>query len=421
MSQLKSARRARMPGPGFEWIGKEEEEEVLDVLRGKWMFRYGDESNPAFRRKVRSLEEMVEKDFAIGHALAVTSGTAALITALSALGIGPGDEVIVPGYTFIASLSSVILARAVPVLAEVDDSLTLDPLDVERKITSRTRAIIAVHMLGNPCDLDRLRPIAEAHGLALIEDAAQAFGGTWRGRRLGAVGRVGIYSFNIFKIITAGDGGMLVTDDEEVYLRAFGYHDQGHLPSRSGAEIGNRSLIGQNYRMNELTAAVLIAQYRRLDLILERLRQVKKRLKARLAAVPGVAFRRINDEAGECATLLTVLLPSREIADRVAGALGTTTVSSSGWHVYSNMEQILGRKTVAGRGCPFDCASYPCRQEYRRGMLPQTDALLARAINLSVGVVDRGLGAGFGVHPRATEQEIDAKAKEFVAAVKEAC
>ena len=192
-----------MPGPGFEWIGAEEEKEVLDVLRSRWLFRYGDEKDPQFKRKVKSLEEMVEKDFDTRHALAVTSGTAALITALSALGIGPGDEVIVPGYTFIASISSVIIARAVPVLAEVDESLTLDPEDIEKKITPRTRAIMAVHMLGNPCDLSRIEAVARKHNLILIEDAAQAFGGSWKGKKLGTIGRIGIYSFNIFKTINA--------------------------------------------------------------------------------------------------------------------------------------------------------------------------------------------------------------------------
>ncbi|HET6486557.1 MAG TPA: DegT/DnrJ/EryC1/StrS family aminotransferase [Spirochaetia bacterium] len=409
-----------MPGPGFEWIGQEEEKEVLEVLRGRWLFRYGDETSPVFKRKTKTLEEMVQQGFGTRHALAVTSGTAALITALTALGIGPGDEVIVPGYTFIASMSSVIHARGVPVLAEVDESLTLDPDDVERKITPRTRAIMPVHMLGNPCNLERLQAIAHKHKLPIVEDAAQAFGGSYRGKRLGTIGKIGAYSFNIFKVINAGDGGMVVTDDDDLYLRAFGYHDQGHLPSRSGVEIGKRSIIGQNYRMNELTAAVLVAQYRRLDVILQHLRALKGRFKKALAGLPGVSFRTINDQAGECATLLTVLLPDARTAEKVAGALGTTTVSKSGWHVYSNMEQILGKMTAAGRGCPFDCESYPCFQDYRPGMLPRTDAILARAINLSVGVVDRGLGAAFGVSPHATDQEVESAAQKFQAAVREA-
>jgi len=407
-----------MPGPGFEWIGKEEEKEVLEVLRSRWLFRYGDEKDPVFKRKVKTLEEMVEKGFGTKHALAVTSGTAALITALSALGIGPGDEVIVPGYTFIASMSSIIIARAVPVLAEVDESLTLDPADVERKITPRTRAIMAVHMLGNACNLDALQEIAKRRGLILIEDAAQAFGGSWKGKRLGTIGRIGTYSFNIFKTINAGDGGMVVTDDDELYFRAFGYHDQGHFPSRSGVEVGNRSIVGQNYRMNELTGAVLVAQFRRLSDIIERLRYIKSRLKKQLEGVAGVSFRRINDPVGECNTLLTVFLPTKEIAQKAAGKLGSATMDKSGWHVYNNMEQILGKKMITEVGCPYNCASHPCHQEYRKGMLPATDRLLERAINISVGVVDKGLGSAFGIHPHSTDKEIDQKAKQFIEAVK---
>ena len=408
-----------MPGPGFEWIGAEEEKEVLDVLRSRWLFRYGDEKDPQFKRKVKSLEEMVEKDFDTRHALAVTSGTAALITALSALGIGPGDEVIVPGYTFIASISSVIIARAVPVLAEVDESLTLDPEDIEKKITPRTRAIMAVHMLGNPCDLSRIEAVARKHNLILIEDAAQAFGGSWKGKKLGTIGRIGIYSFNIFKTINAGDGGMVVTDDDELYFRAFGYHDQGHFPSRSGVEVGNRSIIGQNYRMNEITGAVLIAQFRRLSNIIERLSNIKARMKKQLQGAAGVSFRRINDPEGECNTLLTVFLPSRDVAEKVAVRLGTVTMTKSGWHVYNNMEQILGKKMITEHGCPYNCSCYPAATDYHKGMLPRTDRLLERAINISVGVVDKGLGSAFGIHPHSTDQEIDQKAAELITAVKE--
>lgn len=408
-----------MPGPGFEWIGKEERKEVLDVLKDRWLFRYGAEKDSRFKHKVRSLEEMVEAKFGVRHALAESSGTAALITALAALGIGPGDEVIVPGYTFIASISSVIIARAVPVLAEIDESLTLDPADVERKITPRTRAIMAVHMLGNPCDLDRLREIADEHHLILIEDAAQAFGGSYKGRRLGTIGKMGIYSFNIFKTINAGDGGMLVTDDDAWYARAYGYHDHGHSPNRSGTDIGSRSLVGQNYRMNELTGAVLIAQCRRLDEILGRLRTIKARLKRQLQDLPGLAFRKLNDVPGECGTLLTVLLHTREAAERLAQRLGTTTLSKSGWHVYNNMEQILGKRMITDRGCPYNCPSFPCAQEYRQGMLPRTDDILGRAINLSVGVVDRGIGSTFGINPRSTDRMIDDTAKEFAAALRE--
>lgn len=408
-----------MPGPGFEWIGKEEEQEVLDVIRATWLFRYGDEKDPYFKHKVVALEEEVCKKFGIKHALAVTSGTSALLVALSALQIGPGDEVIVPGYTFIASMSSIIMARAIPILAEVDESLTLDPEDVEKKITPRTKAIMAVHMLGNPCNLEKLQVIANKHKLLLIEDTAQAFGGSFASKRLGTIGDIGTYSFNIYKTINAGDGGMVVTDDAEVYKRAFGYHDQGHFPLRMGVEIGKRTIIGQNFRMNELTGAFALAQFRKLDMILGQLRKIKARFKKQIQDIKGLEFRRIHDPEGECATLLTVFLPDKQTADAVAEKLNTLTVAHSGWHVYNNMEQILGKKTITPEGCPFTCPYYKGEVEYAKGMLPQTDNLLERAINISVGVIDRGLGSAFGIHPHSSDEEIDQKVEEFRKVVQE--
>ncbi len=403
-----------MPGPGFYFIGEEEEKEVLEVLRSGYMFRYGNENDPAFKRKVYTLEHQVAEKFGAKYALAVSSGTSALIVALTALKIGPGDEVIVPGYTFIASMSAVITVGAVPVLAEVDESLTLDPADVEKKITDKTKAIIAVHMLGNPSDLDALKAIADKHKLLLIEDAAQAFGGRYKGKALGLIGDIGIYSFNLFKTINAGDGGMIITNDEETFKTAFAVHDQGHMPHRAGVEVGKRSVVGQNFRMNELTGAVLIAQFKKLDELVARLHEIKKRLKDQLkAGVPALTFRKLHDEEGECATLLTLLLPTKEIADKVASELGTKTVSHSGWHVYSNMEQILGKKQLT-EGPPFRSKEYPTDVEYYKGMLPKTDDLVARAINISVGVVDGGLGSAFGINPMSTDAEIDEKAKRLI-------
>lgn len=402
-----------MPGPGYYWIGTEEEQELLSLIRARYLFRYGDPQDPAFQHRVKTLEEEVAREFGVKYALAVSSGTAALITAMSAAGMGPGDEVIVPGYTFIASLSSVIFCNAVPVLAEVDESLTLDPADVEARITPYTRAILAVHMIGNPCDLDRLAAIAKKHKLLLIEDAAQAFGGSYHGKRLGTIGRIGAFSFNIFKTINAGDGGMVVTDDAELYEKAFGYHDQGHLPLRMGVEVGKRSSIGQNFRMTELTAAVLLAQLRKLDAILERLAALKARFKKQIQGLKGLEFRRLNDPQGECHSLLTVFLPDRKSADAVAGKLGTTTVAHSGWHVYNNMENILGMKTINPKNNPLKHPLYKGKAEYRKGMLPRTDALLERAINISVGVVDRGLGSAFGINPESSDAEVDRQAETF--------
>jgi dTDP-4-amino-4,6-dideoxygalactose transaminase len=398
----------------MELIGEEEKYEILDVLESGYLFRYGSQDNPDFKAKVYQLEQQVAKLIGVPYAVAVNSGTSALLVTISGLGIGPGDEVIVPGYTFIASFSSVIYARAIPILAEVDRTLNLDPEDVRKKITPRTKAILAVHMLGNPARMDALKAIADDHDLLLIEDCAQAFGASYQGRMLGSIGQAGIYSFNIFKTITAGDGGMVVTNDEAAYRKFFGIHDQGHSPLRMGVEVGQRPFVGQDFRMTELAAAVLLAQLGKLEHILNHLRDNKRRFKQSISDLQGLEFREITDHQGECATLLTVYLPNEEIARKVAEELNTKVVADSGWHVYSNMEQVIEKRTITPEGCPFTCPLYEGGEiKYWRGMLPQTDALLARAINISIGVSDPGLGSAFGVSMRDGFESVDAKAAEF--------
>jgi dTDP-4-amino-4,6-dideoxygalactose transaminase len=401
----------------MDLIGKEEKREVLDVLEGGYLFRYGSTDDPRFKAKVYTLEQEIADYVGVDHGVAVNSGTIALLTALTGLGIGAGDEVIVPGYTFIASISSIAYARAVPILAEIDETLNLDPDDVRAKITPRTKAIMAVHMLGNPARLSELKGIADEHDLFLIEDCAQAFGASYNGKMVGSIGQIGTYSFNIFKTITGGDGGMVVTGDEALYRRCFAFHDQGHSPLRTGVEVGVRPFIGLDFRMTELTAAVVLAQFRKMDQILPPLRALKARFKAAIADIPNLAFRKVTDPDGECATLLTVLLPSEEIARQVAAELGTTVVADSGWHVYSNMEQILDKRTPTAEGWPDTHPLYVAAGgepvEYYRGMLPRTDDLVARAINLSIGVSDAGLGSGFGVTLRDDEEAVDARAATF--------
>jgi len=409
-----------MPGPGHEVIGKEEREELLDLLDSGYFFRYGSEEDPNFRAKVFTFEQEFAKYLGIKHAVAVNSGTSALFVALCALGIGPGAEVIVPGYTFIASISSIVYARAIPVLAEIDETLNLDPADVAKKITPRTKAIMAVHMLGNPARLDELKKLADEHNLLLIEDTAQACGATYKGKHCGTIGDAGTFSFNIFKTISAGDGGMVVTDSDDLYERCFGIHDQGHKPNRTGVEVGQRSLIGLDFRMNELTAAVLLAQLRKIDGIKAHLQENKTRFKEAIAGIDGLRFRHITEPAGECATLLTVIFPDEDSAKAIAAKLGTKCIIESGWHVYRNMENILSQRTVTPEGCPFCCPLYEGPEpKYEQGMLPKTEDILSRSINISIGVSDGGLGSAFGVTMSDGLAEVDRKADEFRTAVKE--
>jgi dTDP-4-amino-4,6-dideoxygalactose transaminase len=389
-----------MPGPGNDIIGNEEMKELMDVMETGYLFRYGSLDDPEYKHKVYSLEKEFADYCGVKHALALTSGSAALFVALKALDIQPGDEVIVPAYTFVASFSALIFAGAIPVLTEIDESLNIDPADIEKRITDSTKAIMPVHMLGNACDMDAILTIAKKHNLIVLEDACQANGADYRGKKLGSMGEFGAYSLNIFKTITGGEGGLLITDDTDLYKRAFGFHDQGHLPNRAGVEVGKRSILGMNYRMNELTGAVALAQMRKIDDIVSMLRIKKAKLKSAIAGIPGVRFRKLNDPQGECATLCTVIFDEAGEAARVARELGTTTVDHSGWHVYSNMEHV--NRWLAGHNLPHD-----------RGAYPTTDDILSRSINLSVGIVDPGLGAAFGINIHSTDEEIEKVAERF--------
>ena len=235
--------------------------------------------------------------------------------------------------------------------------------------------------------------------LALIEDAAQAFGGTYRGKWLGSHGDAGAFSFNIYKTITCGDGGMLVTGDEALYRRCFAMHDQGHAPLRTGVEVGRRPVLGLNFRMVELQGAVLLAQLAKLDRIRSHLSRNRDIVRDGLAGLPGLEFRRRPDPDGDLATHLVLVLPDPGTAQRVAGELGSITVAASGWHVYSNMEHLLDGRTATRRGSPFGTDP---GSGYRPGMLPRTDALLARSISIGIGVLDPNLapvGLGMSAGP----------------------
>jgi dTDP-4-amino-4,6-dideoxygalactose transaminase len=404
----------------MELIGEEEIQEVLEVLRGGYLFRYGislgADVDPRFKGKVYQVEQEWARQCGSRYAVAVNSGTSALLTALAGLAIGPGDEVIVPGYTFIASLSSIVFSRAVPVLAEIDRSFNLDPADVEAKITPRTRAIMVVHMTGVPARLNELKAVADRHGLLLVEDCAQAAGATYHGQAVGSIGHAGAFSFNVYKTITSGDGGMVLTDDEETYKRSFAFHDQGHSPLRTGVEIGKRPFIGLDFRFTEVQAAILLAQIRKLPQLLRHLRANKQRYRDLIADLPGLEFREAPDPAGDIGTMLTIILPTEDIARRIAADLGTKVIAEAGWHVYNNMEQIIEQRTITPVACPFTCSPYTSRggqMRYWQGMLPATDALLARSLNISIGVSDPGLSSSFGVTVRDGLDVVEERAAMF--------
>lgn len=386
----KAVRHALPPMyPGGMRIGAEEEAAVLDVLRSKRLFRYYG-PNPG-RSKADELEAVFSRRMGTRHALAVSSGSAALICALVAMGVGPGDEVIVPAYTWIASASAVLAAGAVPILAEVDESLTLDPTDVARKITSHTRAILAVHMRGASCNLDALLVLARQHNLKLLEDVAQAAGASYRGARLGSIGDAGAFSFQFNKIITCGEGGMVITHDPELFRRAAMYHDV--IGGKRNGVPDWKILPGVNLRMAELQAAVALAQLHKLDGLLAEMRQHKSALRASMADVSrrkNIIFRKQHDAEGDAAVCLVFYLPQAATAQRVSAALSAEGLPAavlhrpgySDYHVYCDWLPILGQRTWSDNGGPWRWHDGPVA--YSRDMCPRSLDLLSRAVHIDV-------------------------------------
>jgi len=384
--------------PGGLEICEKEKQAVLEVLDNKYLFRYyGPEGHPS---KVKMLEEEFAEKIGVPYALAVNSCTSALITSLVALGVGPGDEVIVPGYTFFASCAAVVAAKAIPVIAEVDDSLTLDPTDVKRKITPHTKAIIAVHMRGAPCNLDALLEIARSRGVAVIEDVAQACGGSYHGGMLGSFGDCNAFSFQFHKIITAGEGGMLTTHDGLLYDRAQEYHDTaacwrpgGPAKRFDAARYEGELFPGVNFRMSEIIGAVLRVQLEKLDTLLAQMRKNKAIIKEGISDIQGIQFRRLNDSEGDTAIALIVFLDNPALAEKYATALRAEGVEANSifnkgvpdWHVYSHWEMIMKKWTATPEGCPYTCPYHEGETpEYSPDMCPQTLALLDKSIHLDI-------------------------------------
>ncbi len=381
--------------PGGLAIGAEEEKEVLEVIRRKYLFRYyGPEEYPS---KVRQFEEDFAAKTGAKYCLALNSCTSALISALVACGVGPGDEVIVNGYTFFASCAAIVAAKAIPVICEIDDSLTLDPNDLEKKITPNTKAVIAVHMRGAPCDMDRIVPICKKHNLKLIEDVAQACGGSYKDKMLGTFGDIGCFSFQYHKIITAGEGGACITDDPKLYDRLMGYHDTAACwrPDRFGSERYEGELFcGVNFRMSELAGGVMLAQLRRLDGLVADMRTNKKRIKDQIKGLPGITFRRLNDEAGDTAICLMFNINDRSKVSSFVEALQAEGVAAAGvfnkgipdWHIYSHWKHVIEQKTPTPDGCPYTCPHYKgdAPKHYSPNMCPKTNELLEGMVHLDI-------------------------------------
>jgi len=375
---------------GSSLLGSEEADALAAVIAGRSLFRYkgGLETGT-----VAEFERAACELLRCRYAVAVANGTAALRCALAALGVGCGDEVVIPAFTFVATANAVVAAGAVPVFAEIDDTLGLDPNDLEEQITDRTAAIIAVHLENVACDLEAVLAVAARRGVPVIEDTAQSFGATYRGRALGTFGAVGTFSLQQEKNITAGEGGLVATDDETLYLRAARFQDQGgqfvtSYASSRGEEL-TESFAGENLRMGELAGAVAGVQLTRLPGILEALRSNKAQILDGVGNIDGLVRRRIPDPDGDGSSSITWFLPDPTLAKRFAAALRAEGIPCAqmyrGLPVYLN-DAVLARRTASEQGGPWACAEHPTDRTYGPGLCPRTEALAARSVIVPIGV-----------------------------------
>lgn len=317
--------------PGYEAFGKEEQKHIQDVMDSGIIMRYNFDGLRNNNWKAKELEVKISEDFHVKFAHLTSSGTSALITALKALGIGAGDEIIMPAFTFVASFEAILFVGAIPVIADIDDTLTLCPAAVEKAISSRTKAIMPVHMCGAMADLDKLTLISKKHNLYLIEDACQATGATYKNRFLGTIGDVGCLSFDFVKTVTCGEGGAILTNNPNTYnlCTQFSDHGHDHIGNDRGAE--NHPIIGLNFRLSELHAAIGLAQWSKLGKFIEHQKMIKVKIKTILKQNTDISFRKIPDESGDSGSFLTLILEDQISAKMLTKELKEKGIPAFFW------------------------------------------------------------------------------------------
>lgn len=394
--------------PGFELFGAEERKEVNDVLETGILMRYGFDGPRKGIWKAQELEKAITEVFGCTHAHLTSSGTAALTTAMSALNIGAGDEVIMPSFTFVASFEAVLSVGAVPVLVDVDNTLTLSPAAVKAAITPKTKCVMPVHMCGSMADLDALKSICTEHNLILLEDACQSIGGTYKGKALGTIGHAGTFSFDFVKTITCGEGGVVMTNSEDVWTKCDGYTDHGH--DHKGVDRGAdlHPFIGYNFRISELHAAVGLAQIRKLDTFLSLQRKNNKALRAYLETIPEVSFRKVPDEAGDSCSFLSWFLPNEELTKAVIAEMkeqgilaGNFYWYANNWHYISKWDHLKNATTLNRLSDVQQLALLKLKDT----SFAASDAVMSRCISTAISLL-------------WTEEQIKEKGEKMVAAIK---
>jgi 8-amino-3,8-dideoxy-alpha-D-manno-octulosonate transaminase len=394
--------------PGFELFGEEERKEVNDVLQTGILMRYGFDGPRKDIWKSKELEEAICQKFGCKFAQLVSSGTAALTTALASLGIGAGDEVIMPAFTFVASFEAVISVGAVPVLVDIDESLTLSPGAVKKAITHKTKCIMAVHMCGSMADLDALLKICKEHDLLLLEDACQSIGSTYKTKYLGTIGHAGTFSFDFVKTITCGEGGVVMTSNEDIFRKSDGYSDHGH--DHKGIDRGAdlHPFVGYNFRISELHAAVGLAQIRKLDEFLKIQRKNHQELKNILSEVPEISFRKIPDPSGDSCTFLSWFMPTEELTRALVTELTHQNILAGNFYWFDNNWHYIRKWDHLKNGASLNTlndAQNEALRKIRQTSFSLSDQVMSRCVSTAISLM-------------WTEEQLKEKGEKMAGAIK---
>ena len=392
--------------PGFELFGDAERKEVNDVLDSGVLMRYGFDGARNDWKAVK-LEKLLAERMQTKYAQLVSSGTAALSVALVSAGVGAGDEVIMPTFTFVATFEAILAVGAIPVLVDVDETLGLSATAVEKAITERTKAIMPVHMCGSMVDLNPLLKLCAKHDLVLVEDACQAIGGSYDNKPLGSIGDIGCFSFDYVKTITCGEGGGLITNNKEFYTHADHYSDHGHdhIGKDRGAE--GHPFLGYNYRISELHAAVGVAQIQRLDEFLATQKKYYTILEDALKTIPEITFRKVPAGGVQNYSFISFFLPTEQLAKTAHTTLGQHGVDASfywydnNWHYHTKWDHLKELKSLNQFSETIERAVYTSEAKD----FSASDQVLSRTISCLIKL-------------SWTEEQVQARAKAMIAAIK---